>query len=293
MQKNKTLKKLANLTAQVKLEHLPKNLKEHNSKAKQASASKLKTNTVPLNVTDEHLNKFLARLGICSRREADALISQGRIQVNGQIASLGSRVDVTDTILLDGRLINVERPKAIYLALNKPRGIVCTTDLREKNNIVSYLNLPERIFPIGRLDKDSSGLILLTNDGSIVNSILRERYGHSKEYEVEVDQPITADFVKQMQSGVHILGQMTKPCEVRQLGTNKFRIILTQGLNRQIRRMCEALGYKVISLVRLRIMEITLGNLQLGEYRYLTAKEIKHLKENLSKAEGQAGELDD
>lgn len=283
MQKNKLLRSLADLTAKVQAENAEKN---GQPPKKKEAPSKRKTvvrtePTVPLAKEGQRLNKLLARLGVCSRREADNWISQGRLRINDTIADLGTKVMATDTILLDGKPLSIKTPKAIYLALNKPRGIVCTTDLREKNNIVSYLNLPERIFPIGRLDKDSSGLILLTNDGSIVNSILRERYEHSKEYLVEVDKPLTATFLENMQNGVRILGQMTKPCQIYKLSANKFRIILTQGLNRQIRRMCQVLGYEVKTLQRIRIMAITLGNLQVGEYRYLTAKEIANLKATL------------
>lgn len=288
MQRNKLLKNLADLTLSVQAGNMPQK-----ETIKEASKNKVKQQrtelTVPISKQGERLNKYLARLGICSRREADNWISQGRLQINGEIADLGTKVSVNDEILLDGKTLPAKKQRAIYIALNKPRGIVCTTDLREKNNIISYLNLDERIFPIGRLDKDSSGLILLTNDGSIVNTILRERYGHSKEYEVEVDKSLTADFIKHMQNGVHILGQITKPCQIRQLAANKFRIILTQGLNRQIRRMCQALGYEVKTLVRLRIMSITLGNLSVGEYRYLTVKEISALKQTLKAAE--KGEL--
>lgn len=288
MQRNKLLKNLADLTLSVQAGNMPQK-----ETSKKASKNKVKQQctelTVPISKQGERLNKYLARLGICSRREADTWISQGRLQINGEIADLGTKVSVNDEILLDGKTLPEKKQKAIYIALNKPRGIVCTTDLREKNNIISYLNLEERIFPIGRLDKDSSGLILLTNDGSIVNTILRERYGHSKEYEVEVDKSLTADFIKHMQSGVRILGQITKPCQIHQLSDNKFRIILTQGLNRQIRRMCQVLGYEVKTLVRLRIMSITLGNLAVGEYRYLTIKEISALKQTLKAAE--KGEL--
>lgn len=283
MQKNKLLRNLADLTARVQAENVAK--KGQQKKPNEAQSKRkivAKTDlTVPLAKEGQRLNKLLARLGVCSRREADSWISQGRLKINDTIADLGTKVMATDTILLDGQPLTIKKPKAIYLALNKPRGIVCTTDLREKNNIVSYLNLPERIFPIGRLDKDSSGLILLTNDGSIVNSILRERYEHSKEYLVEVDKPLNAAFLENMQNGVRILGQMTKPCQIYKLSSNKFRIILTQGLNRQIRRMCQALGYEVKTLQRVRIMAITLGNLQVGEYRYLTAKEIANLKATL------------
>lgn len=288
MQRNKLLKNLADLTLSVQAGNTPQK-----ETIKEASKNKVKQQrtelTVPISKQGERLNKYLARLGICSRREADTWISQGRLEINGKIADLGTKVSVNDEILLDGKTLPAKKQRAIYIALNKPRGIVCTTDLREKNNIISYLNLEERIFPIGRLDKDSSGLILLTNDGSIVNTILRERYGHSKEYEVEVDKSLTADFIKHMQNGVRILGQITKPCQVHQLSANKFRIILTQGLNRQIRRMCQALGYEVKTLVRLRIMSITLGNLEVGEYRYLTVKEISALKQMLKAAE--KGEL--
>lgn len=230
----------------------------------------------------ERINKLLARIGYCSRRKADELLAQGSVLINGVQAGLGSKFSFNDTISVAGKVLKLQAPPAIYIALNKPKGIVCTTDLREPDNIVSYMGFKERIFPIGRLDKESTGLILLTNDGSVVNRILRERYGHSKEYAVEVDKPIDHNFVKRMEEGVHILDQLTKPCKVKVLGPYKFKITLTQGLNRQIRRMCEALGYQVKSLQRLRIMHITLGNLQVGEYRHLSAKELSELKRLLA-----------
>lgn len=240
------------------------------------------TNYVAVDPAGERVNKLLARLGICSRREADAYIAEGRLTLNSQPVALGTKVTSSDDLKLDGQPIKFKQQTAVYLALNKPCGIVCTTDLREKNNIVSYLGLSQRIFPIGRLDKDSSGLILLTNDGAVVNEILRERYNHSKEYEVTVDRPYDAHFVEQMQKGVKILGQITKPCHLRRLTPTSFRLTLTQGLNRQIRRMCQALGYNVVRLQRIRIMQITLGNLAVGEYRYLTDKEIAALQADLS-----------
>lgn len=293
MQKNKLLRNLANLTASVQAENISNNKHKLVDKATrtQANSPKKLDFRVPLAEDGERLNKFLARLGVCSRREADEWIKQGRLMLNGNIADLGTKVKATDEILLDNKALPAKKPRAIYLALHKPRGIVCTTDLREKNNIITYLNLKERIFPIGRLDKDSSGLILLTNDGSIVNSILREKYGHSKEYEVEVNKPLNETFINKMQKGVRILGQVTKPCQIYKLTDTKFRIILTQGLNRQIRRMCQALDYEVVTLKRLRIMSITLGNLAVGEYRYLTAKEIVNLKATLQKA--KTGEQND
>lgn len=232
------------------------------------------------------LNLYLSRAGLCSRRQADAWIVEGRVRVNGQVAELGTKVLPSDEVFLDERNISVEKaPEAIYIALNKPRGIVCTTDLREPNNIVDYLNFEKRIFPIGRLDKDSSGLILLTNDGSVVNRILRAQYGHEKEYIVRVDQKITPDFLKKMSGGVPILDTVTQACKLKQINEYEFRIILTQGLNRQIRRMCEFLNYKVLRLKRIRVMHITLGRMKEGEWRKLSYKELNDLEKLLQKAE--------
>ena len=223
------------------------------------------------------LNKFISDAGVCSRREADKLIEQGRVMVNGKLPEVGARVRAKDKIQVDGKALHLDQVEPVYLALNKPAGIETTTDLSQKDNIIRFVNYPERIFPIGRLDKDSEGLIFLTNDGDIVNKILRAGNKHEKEYIVTVDKPINEDFVQKMSNGVSILGVNTKKCFVEQLGPNKFRIILTQGMNRQIRRMCEALGYEVQTLQRIRIMNITLAKIPLGQWRELTEEEIAML----------------
>ncbi|MBD1395641.1 23S rRNA pseudouridine(2604) synthase RluF [Pontibacter sp. JH31] len=223
------------------------------------------------------LNKFISDAGVCSRREADKLIEQGRVMVNGKLPEVGARVKAKDKIQVDGKTLHIDQVEPVYLALNKPAGIETTTDLSQRDNIIRFVNYPERIFPIGRLDKDSEGLIFLTNDGDIVNKILRAGNKHEKEYIVTVDKPITPDFVEKMSNGVSILGVNTKKCFVEQLGPNKFRIILTQGMNRQIRRMCEALGYEVQTLQRIRIMNITLTKIPLGQWRELTETEIAML----------------
>ena len=224
------------------------------------------------------LNKYMSEIGYCSRRAADTLIEEGRIKVNGVLPELGTKVNIDDQIAVDDVVIQSKRKAGVYIALNKPRGIVCTTDTRrEKNNIVDFINYPERIFPIGRLDKDSEGLILLTNDGDIVNMVLRARYNHEKEYIVKVDMPITESFIKQMSYGVPILDTVTNPCEVEQLSRFEFRIILTQGLNRQIRRMTEYCGYTVKRLKRIRIMHINLDT-PLGQWRHLTEEEVAIIK---------------
>ena len=222
------------------------------------------------------LNKFLSETGACSRREADAWIEAGRVQVNGATAVLGTQVTEGDEVLLDGRPV-AARPQRVYLALNKPMGIECTTDRDVADNIVDFVAHRERIFPIGRLDKDSEGLILLTNDGDIVNRVLRAEHEHEKEYIVSVDRPLTREFLEGMSRGVPILGTVTNPCRVRQVGRNTFRIVLTQGLNRQIRRMCEHFDYTVRRLQRVRIMHIQLGDLPLGKWRNLTAAEVRPL----------------
>ncbi len=219
------------------------------------------------------LNKYISSTGICSRREADKLIEAGRVKVNGIKAEMGTKVNDDDSIMVNGKLIK-EKEKLIYMAFNKPVGITCTTELKVKDNIINYINYPKRIFPIGRLDKPSEGLIFLTNDGDIVNKILRAGNNHEKEYIVEVDQPITNDFIKKMRNGVPILDTVTQKCKVKKEGKYVFNIILTQGLNRQIRRMCEYLGYEVVALKRVRIMNISLGDLPLGKWRYLSEKEI-------------------
>jgi 23S rRNA pseudouridine2604 synthase len=222
------------------------------------------------------LNKYLSETGACSRREADAWIEAGRVQVNGAAAVLGTQVAEGDEVLLDGRPVAV-RPPRVYLALNKPVGIECTTDRAVPGNIVDFVAYRERIFPIGRLDKESEGLILLTNDGDIVNRVLRAEHEHEKEYIVSVDRPLTPEFLAGMAAGVPILDMVTNPCRVRQVGRNTFRIVLTQGLNRQIRRMCEHFDYTVRRLQRVRIMHIHLGDLPLGKWRPLTDAEVRPL----------------
>ncbi|CAI8987703.1 23S rRNA pseudouridine(2604) synthase RluF [Brevibacillus sp. DP1.3A] len=226
------------------------------------------------------INKFISETGICSRREADKLIEAKRVTINGQLAELGSTVASGDDVRIDGQPLGVKK-KDVYIALNKPVGITCTTELHVKGNIIDFVNHPERVFPIGRLDKDSQGLILLTNDGDIVNKILRAENNHDKEYIVTVDKPITANFLHGMANGVRILGTTTKPCEVTKVSDRVFNIVLTQGLNRQIRRMCQAFGYQVRKLERVRIMNIALGNLKLGQWRNLTAKELTDLNKSL------------
>ena len=223
------------------------------------------------------LNKYLSEIGYCSRRAGDKLIESGRVFINNEVASLGQKINISDEIKIDDKLVEVKTKRKIYLALNKPIGIVCTTDTRvEKDNIIDFINYPERIFPIGRLDKPSSGLILLTNDGDIVNKILRTEHNHEKEYIVKVDKPLSQTIIDRMSKGVPILDTVTKECVIKKLSSNEFKIILTQGLNRQIRRMCEYFNYKVVSLDRTRIMNIKL-DLPLGEYRELTNEEISSL----------------
>ena len=224
------------------------------------------------------INKFISETGICSRREADQWIEQGRVTINNQVATLGSKVVEGDKVCVDGKPLGSKKA-SIYIALNKPVGITCTTESHIKDNIVDFVAHTERIFPIGRLDKDSEGLILLTNNGDIVNEILRVENAHEKEYLVTVDRAFTDVFIKCMASGVKILGTMTKPCKVTRIDQTTFRIILTQGLNRQIRRMCSAMGYQVRRLQRVRIMHIELGNLKKGQWRNLTDKEIAGLIE--------------
>ncbi|MBT6568408.1 MAG: 23S rRNA pseudouridine(2604) synthase RluF [Flavobacteriales bacterium] len=224
------------------------------------------------------INKFLSEMGYCSRREADKLIAAGRVQVNGKKIEMGTKVSPSDRIEVDGTLIGVQKEKPIYLAFHKPVGIVCTTDTRvEKDNIIDYINFPSRIFPIGRLDKPSEGLIFLTNDGDIVNKILRAHNKHEKEYVVQVNKPITHEFVKRMQNGIPILDTVTRKCTVKQTHKQEFRIVLTQGLNRQIRRMCEYLGYRVTRLKRVRIMNVNLDT-KVGQWRHLTTKEVKDIQ---------------
>ncbi|AOR25729.1 ribosomal large subunit pseudouridine synthase F [Formosa sp. Hel3_A1_48] len=227
------------------------------------------------------LNKFLSEAGYCSRRAADKLIEEGRVTVNGKHPEMGTKVSSTDEVSVDGKVVSIKKKSRVYIAFNKPVGVVCTTDTRvEKNNIIDFINYPSRIFPIGRLDKDSEGLILLTDDGDIVNKILRSSNNHEKEYIVRVDKPISQTFVKRMSEGVPILDTMTKPCRVQKLSRDSFKIVLTQGLNRQIRRMCSYLDYEVESLKRVRIMNINLMS-DVGEYRNLTKEELNTLNKAL------------
>ena len=223
------------------------------------------------------INKYLSEIGYCSRRAADKLIQEERITVNGKPVEMGLKVTPTDEIAVDGILVDQAGDKPVYIAFNKPVGIVCTTDTRvEKDNIIDYINFPTRIFPIGRLDKPSEGLIFLTNDGDIVNKILRARNQHEKEYVVTVNRPITEEFIQKMAAGVPILDTVTRPCKVKQTHKKEFRIILTQGLNRQIRRMCEYLDYRVVTLKRVRIMNVSL-DVGKGKWRHLTKKEMTEI----------------
>ena len=228
------------------------------------------------------INKYLSEVGYCSRRVADSLIEEGKVTINGEIPEMGTKVEDGDQVEVEGQRIEKStKHEKIYLVFNKPAGIVCTTDRRvESDNIIDFIKYPTRIFPIGRLDKPSEGLIFLTNDGDIVNKILRARNNHEKEYIVSVNRPINRDFIQSMSNGVEILDTITKNCFVKQLGPKKFRIILTQGLNRQIRRMCESLGFRVKSLKRVRIMNIKL-DVSTGEYREFTKKELFELNELL------------
>ena len=231
------------------------------------------------------INKYLSEVGFCSRRVADRLIEEGKVTINGKIPEVGTKIKDGDQVEVEGQRIEKStKQKSIYLAFNKPVGIVCTTDRRvEPDNVIDFIKYPKRIFPIGRLDKPSEGLIFLTNDGDIVNKILRARNNHEKEYIVSVNRPINKDFIKKMSNGVEILDTITKNCFVQQLGQKKFRIILTQGLNRQIRRMCESLGYKVRKLKRVRIMNIKL-DIPIGKYREFTKKELIELNGLLKKS---------
>lgn len=222
------------------------------------------------------INRYIADSGACSRREADRLIEAARVTIGGRPATLGDKVFPGMRVLIDDRPVGSGAEK-VYIALHKPVGIVSTADPREPMNIVEYLGFPERIYPVGRLDKNSSGLILLTNDGAIVNKLLRAAGGHEKEYAVKVDRPYTQSFVRKMETGVEILGVKTRECRLIRVDDTRFRLILTQGLNRQIRRMCESLGYRVVSLMRDRVMNIRLGNLKPGEWRFLTERERSEL----------------
>ncbi len=227
------------------------------------------------------INKAISDSGYCSRRQADTLIEQGRVTINGTVATLGDRAMPNDEIMVDNKKIT-ENDNLVYIMLNKPVGITCTTDQRVKGNVVDFIGHKERIFHVGRLDKPSEGLLLMTNDGDIVNKILRAGNRHEKEYIVTVDRPITEDFLKRMRNGIPILDTVTKKCEVEQISRFIFRIVLVQGLNRQIRRMCEYLGYEVTALQRIRIMNITLGDLSVGKWRNLTEKELQGLKDAVS-----------
>ena len=270
-----------------------KNLNKTNKNNKQKVAKKASVkNTIIVSnkneIRDEvRLNKYISETGFCSRREADKLIEQGRVKIDGVKASTGMKVSKGQSVSIDGKPLKVEN-ELVYIALNKPVGITCTTESKIKGNIVDFINHEKRIFPIGRLDKDSQGLIFMTNDGDIVNKILRAGNNHEKEYIVTVNKPITDEFIKGMSNGVPILETVTKKCLVKKESKNSFRIILTQGLNRQIRRMCEYFGYEVKKLERIRIMNVSLGNLKIGSWRYLTKKElaeINRLTENSLKTE--------
>lgn len=233
----------------------------------------------------KRLNKYISETGFCSRREADRLIDQGRVTINGKVPEMGTKVTDSDEVLIDDNPLRAKE-KPIYIALNKPTGITCTTERDIPGNIVDFIGHKSRIFPIGRLDKPSDGLIFLTNDGDIVNKILRAGNNHEKEYVVRVDKPITDDFLKQMASGVKILDTVTLPCQIKKETKFSFRIVLTQGLNRQIRRMCEALGYEVFKLRRVRIMNISLDGIPNGQWRYLTDDEVAQI---LAMCEGSTG----
>lgn len=228
------------------------------------------------------INKYLSEIGFCSRRAADKLILENRVTINGIVPEMGTKIVAGDLVKVDGKLVSKLEEKPVYIAFNKPVGIVCTTDTKvEKDNIIDYIKYPKRIFPIGRLDKPSEGLILLTSDGDIVNKILRARNNHEKEYVVSLNRPITAEFLKKMRSGVPILDTITRECEVEQIDKNRFKIILTQGLNRQIRRMCEYLDFKVMKLKRVRIMNIKL-DIPIGKWRYLSDDEMNEINRLIS-----------
>lgn len=224
------------------------------------------------------LNKYLSEAGFCSRREADRLTDEGRISINGVTVSKGTKVMPDDEVCVDGVLVSQNEPEVV-LIYNKPKGVVCST--KEKDNIVDYIGYPVRIYPVGRLDKESEGLILLTNQGDISDAVLRAANKHEKEYHVRVDKPITDGFIKGMENGVPILDTVTRPCKITKLGARTFSIVITQGLNRQIRRMCEYFGYKVTFLKRVRIMNIELGNMRSGQYIEMTAEEIKDFRKQL------------
>ena len=230
------------------------------------------------------INKYLSEVGYCSRRAADKMIEQGRVTINGAVPEMGTKIVEGDEVRVDGNLISTPNEKPVYLAFNKPVGIVCTTDTGvEKDNIIDFINYPKRIFPIGRLDKPSEGLIFLTNDGDIVNKILRARNNHEKEYLVTVNKPITLDFIERMAAGIPMLDTITRKCEVKQIDKFNFKIILTQGLNRQIRRMCDFLEYRVIKLRRTRIMNVSL-DIPIGKWRELTSDELKEINRLVSES---------
>ena len=235
--------------------------------------------------TGVRVNRYLSEAGVCSRRQADALIAAGKVTIDGEIAVQGQRVSAGQLVCLNGKPVQ-KQPERVLIALNKPRGIVCTTDqIREKNNIIDFMHYPVRIYPVGRLDKDSEGLILLTNDGSLVNHILKSSMYHEKEYVVRVEKPVNAAFLKGMAGGVPLEEGVTRPCKVRKTGEKEFTIILTQGWNRQIRRMCRHFGYHVRTLKRVRIMNIVLGDLKTGAWRYVTQEELDILYTSFEKTE--------
>ncbi|WP_194441379.1 23S rRNA pseudouridine(2604) synthase RluF [Pseudoalteromonas simplex] len=229
----------------------------------------------------KRLNKFISETGFCSRREADKYIEEGRVTVNGSLPEMGVKVSDADDVLIDGKPLKA-KPKLVYIAYNKPVGITCTTERKIQSNIVKAVNYPERIFPIGRLDRPSEGLIFLTNEGDIVNKILRAGNNHEKEYVVTVDKPLNRQFVNKMANGIPILDTVTKKCKVKQTGPQQFTIVLTQGLNRQIRRMCEYLGYEVVTLKRTRIMNVTLKGLKVGQWRHLTEQEMAEINNSIA-----------
>lgn len=232
------------------------------------------------------LNKFITDAGYCSRREADTYIEQGRVTVNGVDATIGTMVEEGDVVEVDGEQVGRKAKRQVYIAFNKPVGVTCTTDREDKTNIIDFIGYKERIFPVGRLDKDSDGLIILTNNGDIVNKILRAGNDNPKEYIVSVDKPMTDEFLKTMASGVRILGVTTKPCRIVKRNPTSFTIFLTQGLNRQIRRMCQALGYKVTALRRVRVLNLKLGTLEVGRWRYFTQQEISEMHALLAGSSG-------
>lgn len=235
-----------------------------------------------MNQDSESINKYISSKGLCSRREANRWIDEGRVTINGTTAKKGNRVESGDLVTLDGRALDI-RVEPVYILFHKPPGITSTTNRNDKTNIIDFINFKERIFPVGRLDKDSTGLIMLTNDGDIVNRILREENYHEKEYVVKVAEPITKSFISRMSRPIPMLGKKTLPCAVTQINQHVFSITLTQGMNRQIRRMCEFCGYHVLSLKRIRIMDIKLGNLKVGEWRFLSKEELINLMNRIQK----------